>query len=64
MAAYAAGHDVLDALTLDLQHGLFDRASTAAAVRAVDAHGLAPLVRLPPSTTPAWGSCSTSGSAA
>ena len=47
VAAYAAGHDVLDALTLDLQHGLFDRASTAAAVRAVDAHGLAPLVRLP-----------------
>ena len=47
VAAYAAGHDVLDALTLDLQHGLFDRASTAAAVRAIDAHGLAPLVRLP-----------------
>ena len=47
VAAYAAGHDALDALTLDLQHGLFDRARTADAVRAVDAHGLAPLVRLP-----------------
>ncbi|GAA4793063.1 aldolase/citrate lyase family protein [Actinomycetospora chlora] len=47
VAAYAAGHDVLDALTLDLQHGLFDRAGTAHAVRAIEAHGLAPLVRLP-----------------
>ncbi|MHC1561114.1 HpcH/HpaI aldolase family protein [Actinomycetospora sp. C-140] len=47
VAAYAAGHDVLDALTLDLQHGLFDRARSADAVRAIAAHGLAPLVRLP-----------------
>jgi 4-hydroxy-2-oxoheptanedioate aldolase len=47
VAAHAAGHDLLDALTLDLQHGLFDRARTADAVRAVAAHGLAPLVRLP-----------------
>ncbi|WP_285650444.1 aldolase/citrate lyase family protein [Actinomycetospora sp. NBRC 106375] len=47
IAAYAAGHDVLDALTLDLQHGLFDRARSADAVRAIAAHGLAPLVRLP-----------------
>ena len=47
VAAHAAGHDLLDALTLDLQHGLFDRARTADAVRAIAAHGLAPLVRLP-----------------
>ncbi len=26
VAAHAAGHGLLDALTLDLQHGLFDRA--------------------------------------
>jgi 4-hydroxy-2-oxoheptanedioate aldolase len=47
VAARAAGHDLLDALTLDMQHGLFDRARTADAVRAIAAHGLAPLVRLP-----------------
>lgn len=47
VAAHAAAHDRLDALTLDLQHGLFDRARTADAVRAIAAHGLVPLVRLP-----------------
>lgn len=47
VAAHAAGHGLLDALTLDLQHGLFDRARSADAVRAIAAHGLAPLVRLP-----------------
>ncbi|MDD7968750.1 HpcH/HpaI aldolase family protein [Actinomycetospora lemnae] len=47
VAAHAAGRGLLDAVTLDLQHGLFDRARSADAVRAIAAHGLAPLVRLP-----------------
>ncbi|MDD7942255.1 aldolase/citrate lyase family protein [Actinomycetospora lutea] len=47
VAAHAAGQGLLDALTLDLQHGLFDRARSADAVRAIAAHGIAPLVRLP-----------------
>lgn len=47
VAAHAAGRGLLDALTLDLQHGLFDRARSADAVRAIAAGGLAPLVRLP-----------------
>lgn len=47
VAAHAAGHGSLDAITLDLQHGLFDRARAADAVRAIAAHGIAPLVRLP-----------------
>lgn len=47
LAELVAARGVLDAITLDLQHGLFDRASTAAAVRAIDGHGVAPLVRLP-----------------
>lgn len=41
-----ASRGILDAVTLDLQHGLFDRASTAAAVRAAALHGTAVLVRL------------------
>ncbi len=47
IAAHASARGRLDALTLDLQHGLFDRARTADAVRSITAHGLAPLVRLP-----------------
>jgi len=42
-----AARGVLDAVTLDLQHGLFDRATTAAAVRAAAAQDTTVLVRLP-----------------
>lgn len=42
-----ASRGVLDVVTLDLQHGLFDRASTAAAVRAANARDISVMVRLP-----------------
>lgn len=42
-----AARGVVDVVTLDLQHGRFDRTSTEAAVRAAAAHGVASLVRLP-----------------
>jgi 4-hydroxy-2-oxoheptanedioate aldolase len=42
-----AARGVAEAVTLDLQHGLFDHRSAVHAIRAVAAHGAAPLVRLP-----------------
>ncbi len=47
LAEMVAAHGLAEAVTLDLQHGLFDRAATVHAVRAIAAHGAAPLVRLP-----------------
>lgn len=47
LAEMVAARGVLDALTLDMQHGLFDRASTAATLRAIARYGVTPLVRLP-----------------
>ncbi len=47
MAETVAASGVAEAVTLDLQHGLFDHASAVHAIRAVAAHGAAPLVRLP-----------------
>lgn len=47
LAELVAARGVLDAVTLDLQHGLFDRASVAAVFRAVAGYGVTPLVRLP-----------------
>lgn len=47
LAEVVAARGVLDAITVDLQHGLFDRAGTAAVFRAVAGYGVTPLVRLP-----------------
>ena len=47
LAEMVAARGVAEAVTLDLQHGLFDHGSAVHALRAVAAHGAAPLVRLP-----------------
>lgn len=47
LAEMVAARGVAEAVTLDLQHGLFDRRSAVHAIRAVAAHGAAPLARLP-----------------
>lgn len=47
LAEMVAARGIAEAVTLDLQHGLFDRAATVHAIRAIAAHGAAPLVRLP-----------------
>jgi 4-hydroxy-2-oxoheptanedioate aldolase len=47
LAETVAARGLAEAVTIDLQHGLFDRRSAASALRAIAAHGCAPLVRLP-----------------
>ena len=47
LAEMVAARGVTEAVTVDLQHGLFDQVSAVHAFRAVAAHGLAPMVRLP-----------------
>lgn len=47
LAEMVAARGQTEAVTLDLQHGLFDHGSAIAAIRAVSARGLAPMVRLP-----------------
>jgi 4-hydroxy-2-oxoheptanedioate aldolase len=47
LAETVAARGVAEAVTLDLQHGLFDRGTAVHAIRAIAAHGAAPLVRLP-----------------
>ena len=46
LAEMVAARGVTEAVTVDLQHGLFDQVSAVQAFRAVAAHGLAPMVRL------------------
>jgi 4-hydroxy-2-oxoheptanedioate aldolase len=41
-----AARGAAEAVTLDLQHGLFDHRTAVHAIRAIAAHGAAPLVRL------------------
>lgn len=53
LAEMVAARGVTEAVTLDLQHGLFDHGTAVHAIRAIAAHGAAPLVRLP-GTDPAW----------
>jgi 4-hydroxy-2-oxoheptanedioate aldolase len=47
LAEIVAAYGVAEAVTLDLQHGLFDHGTAVHAIRAIAAHGAAPLVRLP-----------------
>ena len=42
-----AARGTVDAVTLDLQHGMFDHGSALSAIRAISVYGLAPMVRLP-----------------
>ena len=46
LAEMVAARGVTEAVTVDLQHGLFDQVSAVQAFRAVAAHGLAPMARL------------------
>ena len=46
LAEMVAARGVAEAVTIDLQHGLFDHRSAVGAIRAISAHGCAPLVRL------------------
>ena len=47
LAEMVAASGIAEAVTLDLQHGLFDRTTAVHAIRAIAVHGAAPLVRLP-----------------
>jgi 4-hydroxy-2-oxoheptanedioate aldolase len=47
LAEMVAARGAAEAVTLDLQHGLFDQRTAVHAIRAIAAHGTAPLVRLP-----------------
>ena len=47
LAEMVAARGFTEAVTVDLQHGLFDHGSAVHAIRAIAAHGAAPLVRLP-----------------
>lgn len=53
LAEMVAARGIAEAVTLDLQHGLFDHGTAVHAIRAIAAHGAAPLVRLP-AIDPAW----------
>jgi 4-hydroxy-2-oxoheptanedioate aldolase len=46
-AEMVASRGRFEAVTLDLQHGLFDRRAAVGAIRAIGAQGAAPLIRLP-----------------
>ncbi|MFO1035821.1 MAG: aldolase/citrate lyase family protein [Geminicoccaceae bacterium] len=47
LAEMVAAKGQTEAVTLDLQHGLFDQATAVHAIRAIALHGKSPLVRLP-----------------
>ncbi len=47
LAEIVAARGLAEAVTLDLQHGLFDRWTAVHAIRAIAVHGASPLVRLP-----------------
>ncbi len=47
LAETVAARSGAEAVTLDLQHGLFDRCSAVHAIRAIAGQGAAPLIRLP-----------------
>jgi 4-hydroxy-2-oxoheptanedioate aldolase len=47
LAEMVAARGTTEAVTLDLQHGMFDHGSALSAIRAVSAYGLAPMIRLP-----------------
>jgi 4-hydroxy-2-oxoheptanedioate aldolase len=47
LAEIVAARGWVEAVTLDLQHGLFDRRSAVDALRSIAMHGAVPLVRLP-----------------
>ncbi|HZA93003.1 MAG TPA: aldolase/citrate lyase family protein [Gemmatimonadales bacterium] len=47
LAEIVAARGPVEAVTLDLQHGLFDRRSAVNALRSIAVHGAAPLVRMP-----------------
>lgn len=47
LAEMVAARGIAEAVTLDLQHGLFDRRAAVDAIRAIASHGAAPLIRLP-----------------
>lgn len=47
LAEMVAARGIAEAVTLDMQHGLFDHGTVVHAIRAVAAHGAAALVRLP-----------------
>jgi 4-hydroxy-2-oxoheptanedioate aldolase len=47
LAEIVACHEVIDAVTLDMQHGFFSRESAIEAIRAVSARGKSAFVRLP-----------------
>jgi 4-hydroxy-2-oxoheptanedioate aldolase len=53
LAEMVAARGITEAVTLDLQHGLFDHGTAVHALRAIAGHGAAPLVRLP-GIDPAW----------
>src|SRR3954452_8767764 len=46
-AGMVAASGVAEAVSIDLQHGLFDHRTAVHAIRAIAAHGAAPLARLP-----------------
>ncbi|MBV8092707.1 MAG: 2,4-dihydroxyhept-2-ene-1,7-dioic acid aldolase [Acetobacteraceae bacterium] len=47
LAEFVAARSELEAVTLDLQHGLFDTRAAVDAMRAIELRGKAPLIRLP-----------------
>lgn len=47
LAEYVAARGPVEAVTIDLQHGLFDRRSAVDAIRGISVHGAAPMARLP-----------------
>ena len=47
LAEMVAASGIAEAVTLDLQHGLFDRDTAVQAIRSIAVHGASPLVRLP-----------------
>src|SRR5947208_121836 len=47
LAETVAARAEVEAVTLDLQHGLFDTRTAIDSVRAIELHGKAPLIRLP-----------------
>jgi 4-hydroxy-2-oxoheptanedioate aldolase len=47
LAEMVAASGVAEAVSIDLQHGLFDHRTAVHAIRAIAAHGAAPLARLP-----------------
>lgn len=53
LAEMVAAKGISEAVTLDLQHGLFDHGTAVHAIRAIAAHGRTPMVRLP-SVDQAW----------